>query len=231
MKRIAEAKLSHFFPGAASALPLRLHLRSDLHLLRKVWHMSMGLAIVFVVLTTGMATTSGILLLGFFLGLDLLIETARLRIPSVNDKVMKYWGPFMRTSEISRFSGIPSYLAACILAIAIFPKPVALLSILYLACGDPIASVFGILYGNRSIRLAQGKSLIGTLAGVVVCALVTFVYLKSLGLPDQLVAMMCLIGGVAGGTAELMPFELDDNFTIPVISGFVLWLGFILFGI
>jgi len=36
-----------------------------------------------------------------------------------------------------------------------------------------------------------------------------------------------LLGGFAGAVSELLPLELDDNFTIPVVSGFILWLGFI----
>ena len=190
----------------------------------------MGLMISFVYLS-GMATSTAIVVLGSVLGVDLLIEMARLRIPAFNEKVLRYWGPLMRSSEATRFSGVPHYIVSCMLAIAIFPKAIAILSILYLACGDPIASLFGILYGKRSIQLGQGKSLIGTLAGIGVCALVTFIYLKTLALPDSSVLILSAVGGLAGGTAELMPFDLDDNFTIPVISGFILWLAFIMVGI
>ena len=210
--------------------PVRLHMRTDLHLARKGWHMLMGLVIAFVFLS-GMKVGTAVVTLGTILGFDLLMETARLRIPAVNDAIMRFWGPFMRASEMERMSAIPHYLAATILAIAIFPKPVAVLSILYLACGDPTASLFGILYGHKSVRLANGKSLIGTLAGVLTCALVTFIFLKTVPVSDTALLTLTVVGGIAGGTAELVPLDIDDNFTIPVISGFVLWLAFILLGI
>ena len=35
------------------------------------------------------------------------------------------------------------------------------------------------------------------------------------------------MGGLSGGLAELIPFDMDDNFVIPVVSGFMLWLGMI----
>jgi diacylglycerol kinase (CTP) len=229
MKRAGEAKLSQMF-GLGGSLPVRLHLRSDLHLLRKSWHMVMGLMIAFIYLYSGITVTGAVLLTATALGIDLFVETARLRIPAFNESILRYWGPFMRSNEINRMSGVPYYLAATLLTIAIFPKPVAILSILYLACGDPIASLFGILYGKRSMRLAQGKSLIGTMAGVAACMVVGYVFLKSLGLSDATVLPVAILGGLAGGTAELMPFDWDDNFTIPVISGFFLWLLFILFG-
>jgi dolichol kinase len=210
----------------------RLHLRDDLHLARKAWHLFMGLLIVFVYLFSGMSRSQGVLTLGFFLAIDLFMETARLSNSSFNEKVLKIWGPLMRESEATRMSAIPHYLLASIIAIGVFPKPVAVMSILYLAVGDPMASLFGILYGNKGPRFAQGrKSLIGTLAGVVSCALITLIFMQTLPIPASTVAGLVAVGGLAGGLAELLPVEVDDNFTIPVVSGFVLSLAFLVFGI
>lgn len=230
MKRTAEAKIHHWVTETMQGrLPVRLHFRNDLHVVRKIWHMAMGMFIAFVY-WSGMPATTAVIILASFLGADLIIESARLRMPSFNDKIMRIWGPFMRACEVDRISGIPYYLLSSLIAVAIFPKPVAILSILYLACGDPIASFFGILYGKHGIRLASGKSLIGTLAGVVTCTVVSFLFLKALPVSDDKVVILSIIGGIAGGTAELLPFDLDDNFTIPVISGFVMWLAFMVIG-
>lgn len=188
----------------------------------------MGMVLAFVFLG-GLPIGPSLFILVASLVFALVIESARLRNPSLNQRVLKVLGPLMRASEVNRMSGTPHYLAATIVALAIFPKPVAVLSVLYLACGDPIASLFGILYGDRSIRFRNGKSLIGTLAGVITCTIVGFIFLRSLGMPFPTVLGLGLIGGIAGGTAELLPLDSDDNFTIPVISGFVLWLAFILF--
>jgi diacylglycerol kinase (CTP) len=222
-KRSAEAKLAVPF-----AFPIRLHLRSDLHLTRKLWHMSMGLLVVLVYTLSGMSRGTGVLILGSILGLDLMLETLRLRVPSINERVVRFMGPVMRSCEVNRVSGTPYYISAMILAIAIFPQPIAILSILYLAFGDPIASVFGILYGDRSIRMSNGKSLVGSAAGVLTCMLVTAVFLSGYHLPESTVLALTAIGGIAGGCAELLPLEVDDNFSIPIISGFGLWLAFIL---
>ena len=139
----------------------------------------------------------------------------------------------MRSCEVTKMSGTPYYILATLLALAIFPKPVAILSILFLAVGDPIASMIGILYGRKSIRIAQGKSLVGTLGGVVSCALVTLAFLKVYPVPvsDGIWLILGALGGLAGGLAELAPFDMDDNFTIPIISGFVMWLAFIVFAL
>jgi len=241
MKRIVEARYAgsgsgSITPGAFGAkvghllglgLPIRLHVRSDLHLARKTWHAIMGSVIAFLYLA-GISRSTGIMILGSLLGFDLFMEMARLKSPAFNEKLMRIWGPFMRSCEINRVSGIPYYLASTIIAIGLFPQPIAVLSILFLAWGDPIASLFGILYGKKGLKFASGKSVVGTAAGILTCMLVSLIYLKTLDISDSALVILTLVGGVAGGTAELLPFDLDDNFTIPVISGFVLWLAFIL---
>lgn len=162
---------------------------------------------------------------------DVGMEMARLRFPALNERVLKIMGPLMRKHEAHGFSAVPHYLLATLIAIAIFPKTVAILGILYLACGDPIASLFGILYGERSIRLASGKSLVGTAAGVITCAIVTLLVLSVLGFTGGTLLALVAVGGLVGGTVELLPLDLDDNLTIPVVSGFVMWLAFIIAGV
>ena len=66
---------------------------------------------------------------------------------------------------------------------------------------------------------------------MITCLLVSVVFLQKLGLSESKMLALTLIGGLAGGCAEMLPLEVDDNFSIPVVSGFVLWLSFILLGI
>ncbi len=226
MRRTLEAKLNQLFAPAWGSS--RLAVRNDLHLARKCWHMGMGLMIVGIYLGSHMSRTTAVQLLGSALGLSLLMEMARLRNGSLNERIVKAMGPIMRTSEVDRFSGMPFYIASSVLAIAIFPREIAALSILYLAIGDPLASLAGILWGERGGRLPNGKSLVGTLAGVVACMSVSFFFLRTQGFPDHHLLVLTLIGGLAGGVAELLPLEVDDNFSIPVVSGFTLWFALIL---
>jgi len=216
--------------AAASNIPIRLHLRHDLHLARKTWHMVMG-SMIALVYMSGMSCTTCVIILSCFLGFDVLIETARLRSPAFNVKVMRIMAPLMRDSETHQMSGTPYYILAALLAIGIFPKPVAILSILYLAFGDPLASLAGILYGCKSPKICPGKSLVGTATGVIACTLLTWVFAKTLNLSDSQTTIVVLVGGSSGGLAELLPFEIDDNFTIPIFSGFAVWMSFILLGI
>jgi dolichol kinase len=227
MKWFTENGIHQFF---STAMPIQLPNRNNLHLARKAWHMAMGTFICSVYLS-GISVSLGVLILAAFLALTLSVEAARLRIPAFNERIVKIWSPLMRSCEVNRVTGIPYYILACLLAVAIFPKPVAILSILYLAFGDPFASIFGILFGAKSIRFASGKSLIGTLGGIGACTIAGLIYLNTLDMPPAQVIGISLIGGIVGGCAELLPLDTDDNFSIPMVSGFTLWLIFILFGI
>lgn len=214
---------------AQVSMPVRLHLRTDLHLARKAWHLFMGLLMIAVYVGSGMSRTQGVVILGCLLGFGLFLEGLRLQNATINEKILSFWGPLMRRCEATKMSGVPYYVAATLLSIAIFPKPISILSVLYLACGDPIASIFGILYGERSLRLGRNRSLIGTAAGVLTCIMISFVFFSTvMHLPDRQLITLTLIGGLAGGLAELLPLDVDDNFSIPIVSGFILWLSFIL---
>lgn len=206
----------------ARALPLR----SDLHIARKVWHIVTGLAIIACYMGGLPQTTCIAILSSIFVG-GLGLEVVRLRNPELNEKLVRTFGVLMRSHEVNRISGMPYYVASSVLAIAIFPRPVAILSLLYLALGDPLASLFGILYRERSVKIFNGKSLHGTAAGYVVCALATWIYLRSTGMHGLDLIRLTLLGGFAGALAELLPLDLDDNLTIPMVSGFIMWLGFV----
>ena len=160
--------------------------------------MCMGFVIVGIYVFGDLSRVSAVMTLGCFLGVDLLIETARLHIPAFNAQVMKYWGALMRKSEINRLSGTPYYIGSAVLTIGVFPKPIAVLSLLYLACGDPLASAFGILYGDRSIRFKSGKSLIGTMAGVLTCFLISLVFFNMYGVNGLTLALLSVLGAIAG---------------------------------
>jgi diacylglycerol kinase (CTP) len=208
----------------------RLRLRNDLHLARKVWHCGMGLFMVFIYLI-GTPKLVCVLLLLSALAFTLTLEYGRLRFPRLNEWAIKAMGPLMRKSEVSKVSGTPFYVGSVLLSVIIFPKSIAILSILFLAIGDPISSVFGILYGDLGPRFSNGKSLIGTAAGMGICCLITFVYFvmnqNSIGAS----ALIALAGGIAGGGAEMIPLDIDDNFSIPLVSGLALWVTYLFVGV
>jgi dolichol kinase len=208
----------------------RLKLRNDLHLARKIWHCGMG---VFMAIVYGIGLPKPIsvsILLVFFI-FATGFEYARLRIKSFNKIAIKVMGPLMRSHEVEKISGTPFYIGSVLLSIIIFPKMIAILSILFLAIGDPISSIFGILWGNLGPRFSNGKSLIGTAAGMGICCVITFITMIMNSVSPGSAILISLAGGLAGGGAEMIPLEIDDNFSIPIVSGLALWVTFLIFGV
>ncbi|MGE4233414.1 MAG: diacylglycerol/polyprenol kinase family protein [Bacteriovoracia bacterium] len=209
-----------------SQLTRDLPARNELHIARKLWHISTGLIIVTCYMS-GLSQSVGIQILSYLLAFSITMEFLRLKNPAVNETCVRFFSPIIRRHEVNKISGTPYYVASSLVAIAVFPKPVAILSLLYLALGDPISSFFGVLYSKKSVRIFEGKSLHGTVAGFIACSLVTWIYLRSTGMYGLNLIRLSLLGGFAGALAELLPLEVDDNFTIPVVSGFIMWIGFI----
>ena len=219
---ISSSRMSYTLSQLARELPLR----SELHLARKLWHATTGMIIVSCYML-GMQQSTALAILIPLSILSLTLEVIRLKNPVFNEKAIRFFGKVIRAHEVHKVSGVPYFLASSVIAVAVFPRPVAVLSLTYLALGDPIASLFGVLYAKRSVKIFTGKSLHGTAAGFAVCALATWIFLKSTGMHGLDLIRMTLLGGFAGAFAELLPLELDDNFTIPVVSGVILWAGFI----
>lgn len=197
--------------------------RNDLHLARKLFHISGGFLTLypFVVLRfSPLVMASG---LACALALIMGIEMLRVKSPTINEFALLLFKPILRQSEVEAMSGVPFYISSCLLAFLIFPHHIAVLSILYLALGDPSSSFFGVLLGRS--KLFPNKSLEGTLGGFGVCAVVTLVYLNFYEIAVDRLVLLSILGGFIGCLSELLPLNIDDNFAIPIVSGLLLtWI-------
>ncbi len=110
-----------------------------------------------------------------------------------------------------------------------FNPLVVSLSLLFLAFADPFASYFGIRFGKDKIY--GEKTIQGFMAAYLICASLTILFLIYHGFNLDRVLLVGVLAGLLGALAELIPIaKLDDNLTIPVISGLGLTGLFYLFG-
>ncbi len=200
--------------------PFRM--RNDLHLVRKIWHIATGLSGLIVYYATDYTLQSVANSLLIFSLVAFLVEFLRLRNEKMNLFLMSIMRPFMRESEKTSVSGLPFYALGVGLTLTLFPERIAILSVLFLVFADPIASVFGILYGKD--KILPNKSLQGTLAAFTVCYAITLVYGMRFSNPNINLLCFSLLAGVVGSFSELCSRYIDDNLSIPVISGTILYL-------
>lgn len=202
--------------------------RSDLHIARKVWHMS-GVFLMFVLFNyLPYSWSIAFLIMGWLLFVPM--DILRQQNPKLNDWVVTVFRPIMRNSEVKKLAGTSYLLSGVLLLLLFFPRPIASLTLLFLAFADPIASYVGIKWGRDKIM--GRKSIQGTIAAFAVCATATFSFIVYYNFLSERVIVVSLIAGVIGALAELIPiWKLDDNFTLPLLSAVGLTILFFFFGI
>ncbi len=205
----------------------KLKLRTDLHLARKIWHMGGVSLIAFIYSQIPEKTSIALLSLAWFLFVP--FDFARQRYPAVNEVALLVFKPIMRQHEVNKIAGTTYLLSGLLLVACLFPPQIVLITMLFLAFADPIASYVGIRYGKD--KIFGGKSLQGSMAAFFVCAVITFLYLSFHWLLMERLIVVSIAGGIIGALAELVPIgKLDDNFTLPVLSAMALWFLFTVFG-
>jgi dolichol kinase len=196
----------------------RLARRNDLHLKRKLWHILTGLIALALTFILGFDSHTAAFA-SFSIGLaGLIFEVIRLRNSRLNDFFISFASGVLRERERQRISGFTYYCFGVSLSFFLFPWEVAITSVLFLIFGDPMAATVGTLYGKRA--LAKGKSLEGSLACFITCFMIATV-LCGVGFIPLSWFPFALLAGLSGALAEFLAF-LDDNLTIPVISGLLL---------
>ena len=144
---------------------------------------------------------------------SLALDIARFRLAWLNRFFLKWFNVLLKREESQRITGATFLLIAACLCFLVFDKPVAVAVLLFLSLGDPAAALVGRpMPGPRVL----GKSPMGTVAFVGVSLLVLGL-LSVAGITEfsGLLVFTALIAGLV----ELAPFPLDDNLTIPLISG------------
>jgi len=146
------------------------------------------------------------------------IDLVRNKVPAINKLVIKFMGPLMRRSEKDGVSGLPFYALGVSLSLFFYSRDIAIVSTMFLVFSDPLSSFFGILYGKD--KILPNKSLQGAVAGFFTCYLITLFYAMNTSALGTHLLLFAIISGVIGSASELVSaFNIDDNLTIPVISG------------
>jgi len=195
-----------------------LHKRSDLHLLRKLWHITTGSIGLFLFTRSPQDQQFwGFIVLGIALS-GFVMDITRARYPLVNHYVIKLMGPLMRRSEKDGMSGFPFYALGVSLALFFYSRDIAILSVMFLVFSDPLSSFFGVLYGKDKIM--PNKSLQGAVAGFFTCYLISLFYTMNHATLGNHILVFAVVAGLIGALSELVSaFNVDDNLTIPVLSG------------
>lgn len=147
------------------------------------------------------------------IGIDLL----RIHEDRVRRFFRDFFGQMIRDHELSSLLGSTYLLIAALLAIEIFPRPVAGAAIGFTVLGDSFAALVGKAWGrHRFFR----KTFEGAGAGFLAC-LAWGAFLVGMGfLPWNVV----IAGALVASLVEILPIPLDDNLGVTLFSGYVMKL-------
>jgi dolichol kinase len=124
-----------------------------------------------------------------------------------------FFGRVLREEEKPTLMGSTYFLFSTILTILLFPKSIAIASLLILIVADTAAALVGRGIGRISIF---GKTLEGSLAFFFSSLLIVWIY------PN----LNRFSGGLAalGATViEILPIKVNDNLTIPLVAGAIMF--------
>lgn len=206
---------------------------------RKVFHSSIGFITLYLFsLGLDKADFVNPLLIAFIIIFSL--DLIRLNWKDFNYLYCQVVGFLMREKEITSFNGVLWYIAGCWYLFKFYSDDIAIISILLLSWCDTSASTIGRKYGYLTPKIARNKSLAGSLAAFLV-GMITCFYFYGIFIPKynpinpqyniswnektsylNLTTMSILSGFVAALSEGIDLFNWDDNFTIPLLSGFFL---------
>jgi dolichol kinase len=149
---------------------------------------------------------------------SLVLDLTRINLPFLNRFFLRFLSPFLKRTEDHRITGATYMLVATVVAFLVFDQTIAVVALLFLAFGDPVAALVGARTPGPRIF---GKSPGGTLAFVGVSLLVVLVLVSSGFIQFH---WGYIAGAVIAAGIELSPIPLDDNLTVPLLTGTAMWI-------
>ncbi len=193
-------------------------------ILRKMIHLcSLSIPIIYIFVEREFALT---ILIPMAL-IAIIIDLASKKIKSLRNIYQKIFGSMLRKHEKKKkkilLNGASWVLIAAVLTVFIFPKIIAITAFSILIISDIAAALIGRKFGRTTLF---NKSWEGTLAFIFSAILVVVIIGFVFSAPWSFFAFGSL-AAIAGGFAEAASkiLRADDNLTIPICVGFVLWGG------
>ena len=151
-----------------------------------------------------------------FLALGFLTaDYLRLKYHWIETWFMRFFGSALRQHEKKKLTGATYVFTGAVVTVFLFPKEIAVASLLILSISDTFAALVGIPFGRHTFlkKTAEGSA----------AFFLSTVIILSIFFPE----MMILNLGIAllVTLAEAYPMNMDDNFLIPILSGILLSLS------
>jgi dolichol kinase len=147
------------------------------------------------------------------------VDWTRLRYRGPRYLFLRYTRRMLRHHERRRFAGATYMALAYATAVLLFPRPIAVMAMLFNGLGDAAAALVGKRWGRR--RTAWGKSWEGFGAGLAVNLAVAAAVST---LAPEVPFAAAGAGALAAATLEFLDLPVDDNVRVTLGGGAVAFL-------
>lgn len=178
-------------------------------LLRKSTHIS---GLIIPIIYHFMDNNVMLLIVGVMAGIAIVVELLKWLYPPFSELFFRFFKPVLRSHERKgAITGATYFIVSTLLCVIFFEKHLAIVCIFFMVLGDTAAALVGKKWGHT--KLIGKKSLEGSTACFTICAMISLFWLNPI---------VGLIGALVATLAELLPLRIDDNLTVPLISGTVM---------
>ncbi|MCX9081007.1 MAG: SEC59/DGK1/VTE5 family protein [Candidatus Methanoperedens sp.] len=125
-----------------------------------------------------------------------------------------------RVKEADRLGGHVFFTIGSIIAISVFSKEIASAAILMTTFGDASAAIFGKAFGRTWIKRLENRAYEGCAAEFIVDVIIGWIFLPTW--------ILVLLMATTATVVETVTNKLDDNLLIPLFSGFIGQLAFLI---
>lgn len=148
--------------------------------------------------------------------LMLLIDISRLRQWAFWRKVAApIGGRMIRGHEqAGDFTGATYILISVCLTVIMYTKPIAIAALTFIIVGDTLAALVGRRFGRHRFGRKSVEGSLACLAGTLLVAVLA----PDLALP------VALFGAVVAAITEALSTHIDDNISVPIVSGLAMTL-------
>jgi glycerol-3-phosphate acyltransferase PlsY len=191
---------------------------TDEEFLSSWWRVAIRPAsLLFLVFYFIFSPTVGIILIGIVTSCFIFLDLSRFISKQTQELLTVKAKAIFRKSEKQKFSSMTIFLISTFIMVFIFSQlmviEIAIVALVFLVFGDLFAKIFGLAYGRH--KIFNNKTIEGSLAyigAIIVCCYILYTSID-ISLP------VLIIGAVAAPIAEVLPMGMNDNFTVPIISG------------
>lgn len=117
-----------------------------------------------------------------------------------------------RSGEQKKFSSMTGFLCGVFISFLLFEINLAIVTLVFVIFGDLFGKLFGMAYGRHQLYRKTREGSLAYFGCVIICI---YFMANLLGLQFSIL----FIGGICATIVEVIPVAVDDNFTVPIISG------------